>query len=66
MQLKLGHKVLDTASTKLSRRCTFAATFRFKRALIGKATTLKVSVRFHGNAYLGANTTAFKVVVPKG
>ena len=64
LQLRLKRTVLDRAATKLDRRCRYEVRFSFKRAKIGKAKSLTVVARFHGNRYLGATTNRFTVRVP--
>jgi hypothetical protein len=65
LELRRGKKLLDRAATRLDRRCRYAVTFSVGRTRVGKARTLTVIARFHGNARLGATTNRFVVAVPK-
>ena len=64
LELRRGKTVLDRAATRLDRRCRYRVTFRARRSRIGSAKTLTVTVRFHGNRYLGATRNRFRVKVP--
>ena len=64
LELRRGRTVIDRAATRLDRRCRYAVTFSFRRTRIGKAKSLTVVARFHGNRYLGATTNRFTVRVP--
>ena len=64
LELRNGKKVLQRRSTRLDKRCRYAVTFTIRRKTIGKAKTLTVVARFHGNRHFGATTNRFKVKVP--
>jgi hypothetical protein len=64
LELRRGKKVLQRRATRLNKRCRYAVSFSIKRKRIGKAKTLTVVARFHGNRHFGATTNRFKVKVP--
>jgi N-acetylneuraminic acid mutarotase len=64
LELRRGKRSLAKRVTKLDRKCRFGATFKVAWSRIGRARTLTVVVRFHGNRHFGATTNRFKVKVP--
>jgi hypothetical protein len=64
LELRRGKKVLQRRATRLDKRCRYAVTFSVKRTAAGKAKSLTVVARFHGNRHFGATTNRFTVKVP--
>jgi hypothetical protein len=64
LQLRAGSKVIATKTTKLDRRCRYAATFKITRSRTGGRTTLRVRARFEGNRYLAPTRAVYQVRVP--
>jgi hypothetical protein len=59
-QLKVGKRVLATATTRLDRRCRYRLRFSVPRSRLNAARPATIAVRFAGNRYLRARSVTHR------
>lgn len=63
--VKKGKRLITARVIKLSKRCGFLKTITLRRSKVGRARTLRVTLRLEGNQVIGTTRRTYSLRVPR-